>query len=61
MKNKWKKKFGLKRLLILGLCNLISGMVFGAGCLVAEHIDSSWWQAQEAGSSESVVRVSTRK
>jgi hypothetical protein len=61
MKNKWKKKFGWKRLLILGLCNLISGIVFGAGCLVAEHIDSNWGQAQEASSTEPATRVSVRK
>jgi hypothetical protein len=61
MKNKWKKKFGFKRLLMLGLCNLISGIVFGAGCLVAEHIDSNWWQSQEASSTEPVTRVSVQK
>jgi hypothetical protein len=50
MKNerkKKKKKFGFKKLLILGLCNLTSGIVFGVGCLVAEHIDSNWWQSKE--------------
>jgi hypothetical protein len=61
MKNKWKKKFGFKRLLMLGLGNLISGIVFGAGCLLAEHIDSNWWQSQEASSTEPVTRVSVRK
>jgi hypothetical protein len=61
MKNKWKKKFGFKRLLMLGLCNLISGIVFGAGCLVAEHIDSNWWQSKEASSIEPAIRVSTQK
>jgi hypothetical protein len=62
MKNKWKKKkFGFKRLLILGLCNLISGIVFGAGCLVAEHIDSNWWQSQETSSTEPAMQTSTQK
>jgi hypothetical protein len=46
---------------MLGLCNLISGIVFGAGCLVAERIDSNWWQAQEARSTEPITRVSVRK
>jgi hypothetical protein len=41
-KPKKLKKFRFKRLLVLGLCNLTSGIVFGTGCLIAEHIDSSW-------------------
>jgi hypothetical protein len=66
MKNKWKKKkkkkkFGFKRLLMLGFCNLTSGIVFGAGCLVAEHIDSNWWQSQEASSTKSATQTSTQK
>jgi hypothetical protein len=61
MKNKWKKKFGFKRLLILGLCNLTSGLVFGAGCLVAEHIDSNWWQSKETSSTEPAMQTSTQK
>jgi hypothetical protein len=60
MKNKWKKKFGFKRLLMLGLCNLTSGIVFGAGCLVAEHIDD-WWQSQEASSTEPAIQTSVQK
>ena len=52
MKNECKKRFGVKRLLILGLCNLTSGIFFGAGCLIAEHVDSSWWQSGEAPPAE---------
>ena len=51
---KWKK-FRVKRLLILGMCNLTSGIVFGAGCLVAEHIDNNWWQTKEVSSPDRVV------
>mgnify|MGYP001788386425 CR=1 FL=1 len=54
-----KNKFGFKRLLILGLCNLTSGIFFGAGCLVAEHIDS--WGYGEANSTESTTRTSLQK
>ena len=32
-----------KRILSAGLLgNLISGMFFGTGCLIVEHIDSTW-------------------
>jgi hypothetical protein len=61
MKNKWKKKFGFKRLLMIGLCNLISGIVFGAGCLIVEHIDSNWWQSKEATSTEHAIQTSVQK
>ena len=57
----WQKKFGFKRLLILGLCNLTSGIVFGAGYLVAEHIDSNWWPSKEASSTEPATQASTQK
>jgi hypothetical protein len=33
---------------MVGLCNITSGMFFGAGCLIAERIDSNWWQSREA-------------
>ena len=61
MKSRWKKKFGFKMLLMIGLCNLTSGLVFGAGCLVAEHIDSNWWQSKEASSTEPATQTSTQK
>jgi hypothetical protein len=58
---KKSKKFKFKKLLLRGLGTLISGIVFGAGCLVAEHIDSNWGQSQEASSSETAVRISVQK
>jgi hypothetical protein len=54
-----KTKF--RKLLFRGLCNLISGMVFGTGCLVAEHVDSYLEHSKEASSTESVTQVSTQK
>jgi hypothetical protein len=52
-----KKKF--RKLLFRGLCNLISGIVFGTGCLVAEHIDS--YLDKEASSTETVTQVRVQK
>lgn len=48
-------KFGFNKLLKLGLCNLISGMVFGTGCVIAEHIDSNWLQSQDASTPEKIA------
>ncbi len=45
------KKTKFKRLLLVGLGNLVSGMFFGAGCIIVEHIDNTWWHA-EANSSD---------
>ena len=55
--NKLKKlqKFRVRRLLVLGLCNLTSGIVFGAGCLIAEHIDSNWLQSRDGATPEKVA------
>jgi hypothetical protein len=60
MKNKWKKKFGFKRLLMLGLCNLISGMVFGAGCLFSEHVDN-WRQSKEDSSTTPAMQTNLQR
>ena len=45
---------------MLGIFNLTSGIVFGAGCLIAEHVDSSWWQAKEASLAEVNIAGLTR-
>jgi hypothetical protein len=37
---------------MVGLCNFTSGILFGAGCLFAEHIDSNWVQSKEASSTK---------
>ena len=55
------KKFRVRRLLVLGLCNLTSGIVFGAGCLIAEHIDSSWWQSRDGATPEKVAASETTR
>ena len=31
-----------KKILAIGLGNIVSGMLFGTGCLIVEHIDDSW-------------------
>jgi hypothetical protein len=31
-----------KQILAIGLGNIVSGMLFGTGCLIVEHIDDSW-------------------
>jgi hypothetical protein len=41
---------------MVGIGNLTSGIIFGTGCLFAEHIDSNWVQSnKEASSTESVI------
>jgi hypothetical protein len=37
---------------MVGLCNFTSGILFGAGCLFAEHIDSNWVQSDRRGGRE---------
>jgi hypothetical protein len=43
---KKSKKFKFKKLLLRGLGTLISGMIFGMGCVISEHIDN-WSQAED--------------
>jgi hypothetical protein len=40
------KKFKLKKLLLRGLGTLVSGMIFGTGCVIVDRIDS-WSQAED--------------
>jgi hypothetical protein len=40
------------------LGNLISGMFFGTGCLIVEHIDSTWISKDDSAQEET---TSTRK
>jgi hypothetical protein len=52
MKSQRQSKFRFRRLLMVGLCNLTSGIFFGTGCLIAERIDSNWVQSKEASSTK---------
>ncbi len=36
------KNIRFKELLIVGLGNIASGMFFGAGCIIVEHVDNTW-------------------
>jgi|GEM_PF-2724403 len=49
------KKYKLKRLLVLGLCNLTSGIFFGAGCITVEHIDNTWWQSEAPSQQQAIA------
>jgi hypothetical protein len=46
------RKTKFKRLLLIGLGNLVSGMFFGTGCVIVEHIDNTWWQSEADSSDE---------
>jgi hypothetical protein len=35
--------FTTKGVLTVVLGNLVSGMFFGTGCIIVEHIDNVWW------------------
>jgi len=49
------KKYKLKRLLAIGLGNLTSGIFFGAGCIIIEHIDNTWWQSESPSQQQSIA------
>ncbi len=36
-----------KKLLLIGLGNIVSGIFFGTGCILIEHIDNTWWHADK--------------
>jgi hypothetical protein len=36
------KKTRLKRLLVVGLGNIVSGIFFGTGCILIEQADKTW-------------------
>ena len=36
----------LKHLLLVGLANITSGIFFGAGCLIIERADSTWFHPE---------------
>ena len=41
-----------KQILAIGLGNIVSGMLFGTGCLIVEHIDDSWSPADNIAQEE---------
>ena len=49
------KRYKFKRLLMLGLGNIASGIFFGIGCVIVEHVDSTWWQAKETSQQETAA------
>lgn len=49
------KKAKFKALLAGGIGNLVSGIFFGTGCIIIEHIDNTWWQAKDPAQSEEVA------
>jgi hypothetical protein len=36
------KKTRLKRLFVVGLSNIVSGIFFGTGCILVEQADKTW-------------------
>jgi hypothetical protein len=46
---------------MVGLCNVMSGIFFGMGCLIAERIDSNWVQSKDASSTEAATETSMEK
>jgi hypothetical protein len=45
---------------MVGIGNLTSGILFGAGCLFAEHIDSNWVQSEREDTSTELSRSSPK-
>ncbi len=35
-------KIRYKELLVVGLGNIVSGIFFGVGCIIVEHVDNTW-------------------
>lgn len=57
---KKSKKFKFKKLLIKGLGTLISGMIFGVGCVIVDRVDN-WSQGEDTSEKVSVNNhISTR-
>jgi hypothetical protein len=40
-------KFTTKGVFAVVLGNLVSGMFFGTGCIIVEHIDNTWWPTDD--------------
>ena len=49
------KKYKLKRLIVIGLSNLTSGIFFGVGCIIIEQVDNTWWQAKSPSQQQEIA------
>ena len=47
------KKTSLKRLLAVGLGNIVSGIFFGTGCILIEQADKTWIHPETISQDES--------
>jgi hypothetical protein len=47
------KKTRLKRLLVVGLSNIVSGIFFGTGCILIEQADKTWIHPETISQDES--------
>ena len=47
------KKTRLKRLLVVGLGNIVSGIFFGTGCILVEQADKTWIHPETISQDES--------
>ncbi len=54
------KKFKLKKLIRKGLGTLISGMIFGVGCVIVERVDN-WSQGEDTSEKMSVNHIPTKE
>ncbi len=46
-----------RKLLLVGLGNIVSGIFFGAGCIIVEHADNTWWHADKDTSQQNEVAI----
>ena len=49
------RKTKFKKLLLVGLGNLVSGIFFGVGCILVEHADNTWWHAESDRSKDEEI------
>ncbi len=49
------RKTRFKKLLWVGLGNIVSGIFFGVGCILVEHADNKWWNAETDTSQQEEV------
>jgi hypothetical protein len=47
------KKIRLKRLLLVGLGNIVSGIFFGTGCILIEYADNTWFHPETISQDDS--------
>jgi hypothetical protein len=49
------RKTKFKKLLLVGLGNLVSGMFFGVGYILVEHADNTWWNVESDRSKDEEI------